>query len=91
MITKIQKRDGRQMPFNVQKIADAIYKAATAVGGKDYNSAIALVTALENKYKDTDGNFDLESFKSFEDDSFFVSLTFYICQTRAFNCSFGLK
>ena len=42
MITKIQKRDGRQMPFNVQKIADAIYKAATAVGGKDYNSAIAL-------------------------------------------------
>lgn len=42
MITKIQKRDGRQMPFNVEKIADAIYKAATAVGGKDYNSAIAL-------------------------------------------------
>lgn len=42
MITKIQKRDGRQMPFNVEKIADAIYKAAAAVGGKDYNSAIAL-------------------------------------------------
>ena len=32
MITKIQKRDGRQDPFNVQKIADAIYKAASAVG-----------------------------------------------------------
>lgn len=42
MITKIQKRDGRQVPFNVQKIADAIYKAASAVGGKDFNSAIAL-------------------------------------------------
>ncbi len=42
MITKIQKRDGRQMPFNVEKIADAIYKAASAVGGKDYNSAVAL-------------------------------------------------
>ena len=42
MITKIQKRDGRQVPFNVQKIADAIYKAASAVGGKDFNSALAL-------------------------------------------------
>ncbi len=42
MITKIQKRDGREMPFNLQKIADAIFKAATAVGGKDYNSAMAL-------------------------------------------------
>ncbi len=53
MITKIQKRDGRQMPFNVEKIADAIYKAAAAVGGKDYNSAIALAEEvcriLDNK------------------------------------------
>lgn len=39
MITKIQKRDGRQVPFNVEKIADAIFKAARAVGGNDYNSA----------------------------------------------------
>lgn len=42
MITKIQKRDGREMPFNLQKIADAIFKAAAAVGGKDYDSAMAL-------------------------------------------------
>ncbi|MCM1335256.1 MAG: anaerobic ribonucleoside triphosphate reductase [Bacteroides sp.] len=42
MITKIQKRDGREMPFNLQKIADAIFKAATAVGGKDYDSAMEL-------------------------------------------------
>ncbi len=42
MLTKIQKRDGRQMAFNVEKIADAIYKAASAVGGKDFNSALAL-------------------------------------------------
>lgn len=39
MITKIQKRDGRTVPFSVDKITDAIYRAARAVGGNDYNSA----------------------------------------------------
>lgn len=39
MLTKIQKRDGRTVPFNVEKIADAIYKAARAVGGNDYQEA----------------------------------------------------
>ncbi len=39
MLTKIRKRDGRTMPFNIEKIADAIYKAARAVGGNDYSVA----------------------------------------------------
>ena len=39
MITMIIKRDGRKVPFNVEKIAKAIYKAAVAVGGKDYEEA----------------------------------------------------
>jgi ribonucleoside-triphosphate reductase len=39
MLTKIKKRDGRTVPFNIEKIADAIYKAARAVGGQDYNEA----------------------------------------------------
>ena len=42
MLTRIQKRDGRTVPFNIEKIADAIYKAARAVGGNDYNEASAL-------------------------------------------------
>jgi len=42
MLTKIVKRDGRQVSFNVDKIADAIYKAARAVGGYDYESALKL-------------------------------------------------
>ncbi|MDR1754847.1 MAG: anaerobic ribonucleoside triphosphate reductase [Eubacterium sp.] len=42
MLTKIQKRDGRQVSFNIEKIADAIYKAARAVGGHDYEEAIKL-------------------------------------------------
>jgi len=34
-ITHVLKRDGRRVPFNQQKIADAIFKAAQAVGGSD--------------------------------------------------------
>jgi len=42
MITKIKKRDGREVPFNIEKIANAIFKAAGAVGGNDYNTALSL-------------------------------------------------
>jgi len=42
MITKIRKRDGREVPFNIEKIANAIFKAASAVGGNDYNTALSL-------------------------------------------------
>ncbi|WMM26465.1 anaerobic ribonucleoside triphosphate reductase [Tissierella sp. MB52-C2] len=42
MITKIRKRDGREVPFNVEKISNAIFKAAQAAGGYDYNTSMAL-------------------------------------------------
>lgn len=42
MITKIKKRDGREVPFNIEKIANAIFKAASVTGGKDYATAMAL-------------------------------------------------
>ena len=42
MITKIRKRDGRQVTFNIEKIANAIFKAAQAVGGNDYDEALEL-------------------------------------------------
>ena len=42
MITKIKKRDGREVPFNIQKIADAIFKAASAVEGNNYDMAMEL-------------------------------------------------
>ena len=35
----IRKRDGRVVPFEKEKIVDAIYKAAQAVGGRDYATA----------------------------------------------------
>ncbi|MGI5920951.1 MAG: ribonucleoside triphosphate reductase [Syntrophomonadaceae bacterium] len=40
--TRIKKRDGRIVPFEKQKIVNAIWKAAQAVGGKDYDRAVTL-------------------------------------------------
>ena len=42
MIKSIVKRDGRKVPFNLQKIADAIFKAAASVGGSDHDTALEL-------------------------------------------------
>jgi len=42
MITTIRKRDGRSVPFNPEKIANAIFKAAQAEGGSDYEEAMRL-------------------------------------------------
>lgn len=56
MITKIRKRDGREVPFNIEKIANAIFKAAQAVGGQDYDMAVKLAEEvaieLNRKYED---------------------------------------
>ncbi len=48
MITIITKRDGRQVPFNVQKIADAIYKAAVSAGGHDPKMSMEIATKACN-------------------------------------------
>jgi len=42
MIIKIKKRDGREVPFNIEKIANAIFRAASATGGKDYSTAMSI-------------------------------------------------
>ncbi|MBQ6335648.1 MAG: anaerobic ribonucleoside triphosphate reductase [Ruminococcus sp.] len=46
MIQKIVKRDGREAEFNVEKITNAIYKAAHAIGGNDYESAEKLAAKV---------------------------------------------
>lgn len=55
-ITKIQKRDGRKVPFDSERITNAIFKAAQAVGGKNREIAKRLsdevVSILENKFVD---------------------------------------
>ncbi len=39
MITKVLKRDGRKVNFNVERIAKSIYKAANSIGGQDYKKS----------------------------------------------------
>lgn len=55
MIEYILKRDGRRAEFDISKIANAIYKAAEAVGGKNYDTSLELagkVTEyIENELK----------------------------------------
>lgn len=57
MIDKIRKRDGSVEKFTPEKISSAIFKAAVACGGKDFNTAKILsdeVVRLANeKYSDT--------------------------------------
>ncbi|GAE90507.1 ribonucleotide reductase [Acetivibrio straminisolvens JCM 21531] len=42
MITKIRKRDGREVPFNIEKITNAIFKATRAEGEENYAQAMVL-------------------------------------------------
>ncbi len=55
MIRKIKKRDGKIVDFNPVRITEAIWKAAQAVGGKDYKRAAELtdtvITILEKELK----------------------------------------
>ncbi|MBQ2676210.1 MAG: anaerobic ribonucleoside triphosphate reductase [Clostridia bacterium] len=53
MITSIKKRDGRTVDFNIDKITNAIFKAAQVTGGQNINTAMELaekvVAMLEEK------------------------------------------
>ncbi|MCI7692626.1 MAG: ATP cone domain-containing protein, partial [Oscillospiraceae bacterium] len=53
MITMIKKRDGREAPFNIEKIARAIYRAAQAVGGNDYAEAMELADKVCQSLSET--------------------------------------
>ena len=39
-VLAVKKRDGRIEPFDVNKIASAIFKAAKRVGGRDYDESL---------------------------------------------------
>ena len=47
MIEQIVKRDGRKAPFEIEKIANAIFGAAQASGGQDYEMARSLAEQVE--------------------------------------------
>ena len=47
MLTRIIKRDGREVAFDRSKITDAIFKAAQVLGGSDYQMAQDLAVQVE--------------------------------------------
>ena len=57
MLMYIIKRDGRRVPFNMEKIINAVFKAAKAVGGTDYEEATHVAEEVcrlcEQQYGDT--------------------------------------
>ena len=48
MLTSIEKRDGRTVQFDLKKITDAIFKAAQAIGGNDYEAAQELAKKVRD-------------------------------------------
>ncbi len=60
VLAKVIKRDGRLVDFGLQKITDAIFRAAQAVGGTDRSLAMSLAQEvqqqLEEEYKDKTPN-----------------------------------
>ena len=53
MIEQIIKRDGRTAPFDLDKIANAIFGAAQSVGGQDYEMAHELAEQVEKELEKT--------------------------------------
>jgi len=56
MIIHIVKRDGRKVPFNIEKIANAIFKAAQSCGGSDFNEAMNIAAETCNIYSQQNGD-----------------------------------
>jgi ribonucleoside-triphosphate reductase len=58
MVTKIRKRDGSVVPFNHDKITEAIWKAVKAVGGTDKNKTQELsedvIKIIDEKFGDSE-------------------------------------
>ncbi len=53
MIPQITKRDGRIVEFSVDKIANAIFKAAQSIGGKDLELAKELAKEVQKDLEET--------------------------------------
>ena len=47
-IKKIIKRDGRTVDYDINKIADAIYKAAQVLGGRDHDLSLEIAHEVED-------------------------------------------
>lgn len=56
MVANIQKRDGRIVAFNIEKVTDAIFKAAQALGGNNRDMAEELAYQAVDYLESNDNN-----------------------------------
>ena len=54
MITKIRKRDGREVAFNMEKIANAMLKATKSINEYDYDIAFDLAKDVANSLEENE-------------------------------------
>lgn len=67
MVTKIRKRDGSVVLFQADKIANAIWKAARAVGGKDQEKSKYLVGLVVENLNKTYGEHGIPDVEEVQD------------------------
>ena len=67
MMKKIRKRDGSVVPFELEKITEAIWKAAKAVGGKDRERAKRLAQILEKQVDEKYGERQIPEVEEVQD------------------------
>lgn len=67
MVTKIRKRDGSVVFFQKDKIANAVWKAVKAVGGKDKERAEALSNVVVEKLNRIYGDFGIPEVEEVQD------------------------
>ena len=52
MITKIKKRDGREVAFNIDKIVNAVFRASSSVGETNYARVLDLSQQIAQRVED---------------------------------------
>ena len=66
-ITHVKKRSGTIVPFNKERIANAIYRAAVAVGGRDKEKAEELSEEVVKFLNETINNNEVPSIEDIQD------------------------
>lgn len=67
MIQKIIKRDGRLVDFNIDKIANAIFKAAQSVGGQNRDLSVQLAQQVSKIYVENNKQENTPSVEQIQD------------------------
>lgn len=63
----VRKRDGRLVPFDQEKITNAIFKAAQAVGGDDLERAIFVSNSVVSMIDELYGDWEIPSVEEIQD------------------------